>query len=99
MEDKILKILNDTTENLTINDLGKILNVDSSEFKQLIITINKLEDEGIIYISKTNHLFLADKLNIFIGKIKSIKKYYAICLIKKEFEEREIEIEKECLYQ
>ena len=42
MEDKILKILNDTTENLTINDLGKILNVDSSEFKQLIITINKL---------------------------------------------------------
>ena len=69
MEDKILKILNDTTENLTINDLGKILNVDSSEFKQLIITINKLEDEGIVYISKNNHLFLADKLNIFIGKI------------------------------
>lgn len=97
MEDKILKILNDTTENLTINDLGKILNVDSSEFKQLIITINKLEDEGIVYISKNNHLFLADKLNIFIGKIKSIKKYYAICLIKKEFEEREIEIEKENL--
>ena len=48
-------------------------------------------------IEKNNHLFLADKLNIFIGKIKSIKKYYAICLIKKEFEEREIEIEKENL--
>ena len=58
------------------------LSVDALEFKDLIKAINLLEEEGVIYITNRGYIHNAAKINVFIGKIKTVKKYSAICELK-----------------
>lgn len=97
MKNKIIYLLENKKENWTISQWAEYLQITAEEYKNFIKIINQLEEEGTVYISKNGNLFLAEKLNIYKGKIKSVKKYYATCVIQKGYDEIEIEIEKENL--
>ena len=62
-----------------VNELSLSLNVDALEFKDFVKAINELEDEGIIYITSKGYVHNAKKIGVYIGKIKTVKRYSAIC--------------------
>ncbi len=85
-------LLSNNYNRMTPTEIASVLNVPSEEFKKLMKAINQLEEECFLHISKQGYIFLASKLNIFLGEIKNVKRYYAICKVFKGNEEIEIEI-------
>lgn len=83
MKNKILQyITSDNYSKKTIDELSCSLNVEPLEFKDFVKAINELEEEGIIYITNKGYIHDSKKVNIYIGKIKSVKRYSAICELK-----------------
>ena len=83
MKDKIISYISSSSyRKETIDELSMSLSVDALEFKDLIKAINLLEEEGVIYITNRGYIHNAAKINVFIGKIKTVKKYSAICELK-----------------
>lgn len=83
MKEKILNYINSSNySKKTVDELAVLLNIEPLEFKDFIKTVNELEDEGIIYISHKGHIHDSKKVNIYLGKIKTLKKYSAICELK-----------------
>ncbi len=83
MKEKILKYLSSLEygkEN--IEELSSSLSIDALEFKDFVKAINELEEEGMIYITSRGYIHLASKINIFLGKVKSLKKYSAVIELK-----------------
>ena len=66
----------------TIEELSCLLSVDAYEFKDLVKAINELEEEGFTYTTSKGYIHNAEKINVYIGKIKSVRKYSAICELK-----------------
>ena len=58
------------------------LSVDALSFKDFVKAINELDDEGVIYITSRGYIHFASKINVFIGKVKTIKRYSAIVELK-----------------
>ena len=83
MKEKIINyISNDTYTKKTVEELSSALNVEALEFKDFIKAINELEDEGTIYITSKGFIHNASKINVYLGKIKTVKRYSAICELK-----------------
>ncbi len=79
IKEKILNYISSIEYNKeNIDELSFSLNIDALEFKNFVKAINELEEEGILYITSKGFIHLAQKVNIFLGKVKSLKKYSAI---------------------
>ena len=80
MKERIVQyITSDNYSKKTMDELSCSLNVDALEFKDFVKAINELEEEGIIYITNKGYIHDSKKVNIYIGKIKAVKRYSAIC--------------------
>lgn len=83
MKERILMHISDKKyEKKTVEELSFALNVSPLEFKDFIKAINELEQEGLVHISKKGYIHYAPNISIFIGKIKNVRKYSAICELK-----------------
>ena len=79
MKEKIINyISSDKYSKKTVEEISTFLNIQALEFKDYIKAINELEEEGLIYITNKGFVHYGPKVNIYVGKIKSIKKYYLI---------------------
>ena len=66
-------VLSKDYEKMNPSEIASTLNVSNEDFKELVKAINQLEEEGLIHVSKEGNIFLASKLNIYQGRIKSVK--------------------------
>lgn len=83
MKEKIINyISSDKYSKKTVEEISTFLNIQALEFKDYVKAINELEEEGLIYITNKGFVHYGPKVNIYVGKIKSIKKYSAICELK-----------------
>ena len=83
MKDKIINFISsDTYTKKTVEELSSSLNVQALEFKDFVKAINELESEGTIYITSRGYIHNAEKIGVYLGKIKTVKRYSAICELK-----------------
>lgn len=80
IKDRIIEyISNESYSKKSASDLALSLNVDAFQFKDFVKALNELEEKGITYTTSKGYIHYASKIGIYIGKIKAVKKYYAIC--------------------
>ena len=77
MEDKILEYLNTNNKAYEVNELYDVLGLKTvDDFKELIKTLNKLEDELKIYRTNKDKYMLFNNSNLRLGIMMSTKKNY-----------------------
>ena len=77
MEDKIIEILNMDDKALSVYELYDALSLDSSEeLKELLIILNKLENDLKIYRTKKDKFMLFNNSHLKTGKLTVNKKGY-----------------------
>ncbi|MFV0392790.1 MAG: ribonuclease R [Coprobacillaceae bacterium] len=78
MKEKIIKLLTDLKfNNRTINELATYLNQDTTEgFKEVIKTMNLLEDEGEVIRDNQNRYYLTNQKPTAVGTISINKNGY-----------------------
>ncbi len=77
MEEKIIKILSEENKAFDVYEIENKLNFNSvDQLKELLKTLNKLEEEYKIYRTKKDKYMLFDNSNLKIGKLLSTKKGY-----------------------
>ena len=75
MEDKILELLNNKDVSYSVEEIEEYLNINTvDELKELLKTLNKMEEECLVYRTKKNKYMLFDNSNLKIGKLMSTKK-------------------------
>ena len=93
MIDRLKKLLqSESYTKMTSLEISSFLGLQGQEHAILIKAINQLEEEGLIYISKNGYIHLSSKVNVYLGEIKNVRKYYAICKVHKDYEDIEVEI-------
>lgn len=66
---------------LSVEELKSVLNVDDSDaFKELIISLNELEDSGELVRTRKNRFGLPEKMNLIRGRIQMHKKGFAFLI-------------------
>ncbi len=69
------------TRPLRVDEIEQALSYDHSEdFKQLVIALNELEDEGALVRTRKNRFGLPHKMNLIRGKIQMHKKGFAFLI-------------------
>ena len=77
MEDNILEFLKKEDKAYEINDIFNSLGLTTvEEFKELIKTVNKLEDELKVYRTNKNKFMLFNNSNLRLGTMMATKKNY-----------------------
>ncbi|MCI5746121.1 MAG: ribonuclease R [Erysipelotrichaceae bacterium] len=80
MKEKIVEYISSSSYSKeSIEELSLSLNVDALSFKEFVKAINELEDDGTCYVTSKGYVHYARKINIFLGVIKSYRKYSSIC--------------------
>jgi len=75
MEEKIIELLKNSDKALSIDDINDALNFKTvDELKELLKTLNKLEDELVIYRTKKNNYLLFNNSHLKIGRFIANKK-------------------------
>lgn len=70
MRDQLIKYLKESKKLLSVEEIFKNLNLEKTDdFVLLVKTINELDDEGIIYLSKNNLIGLMNHFNYIRGII------------------------------
>lgn len=83
---------NTGTKPMSVNDLEALLDMDDAEdFKVLVKTLNKLEEEGQLVRTRKNLYGLPEKMNLIRGKVEMHKKGFAF-LIPDDESEKDIYI-------
>ncbi|HLR70996.1 MAG TPA: ribonuclease R, partial [Pseudogracilibacillus sp.] len=78
------------TRPLKVDEIEQALDYSHSEdFKQLVIALNELEQEGSLVRTRKNRFGLPQKMNLVRGKIQMNKKGFAF-LIPEDEEEQDI---------
>ncbi|WP_099159942.1 ribonuclease R [Virgibacillus ndiopensis] len=93
IKDKILEFFKENgTKPLSVNELEEVLNLESSvEFKELVKSLNELEDAGELVRTRKNRFGLPEKMNLIRGKIQMHAKGFAF-LIPDDEEQRDVYI-------
>src|SRR5690625_575582 len=80
--DQIRKFFKENvTRPLSVSELEEVLNIDhSSQFKDLIIALNELENSGELVRTRKNRFGLPEKMNLIRGKIQMHKKGFAFLI-------------------
>ena len=77
MEDKILNLLKKENKSYPIDDIFNILGYKTvDEFKELIKTLNKLEEDLKVYRTNKNRYMLFNNSNLRLGIMMATKKNY-----------------------
>lgn len=86
MKDRILTFFNKTeTRPLSVDEIEEKLEIeDAEEFKELIKTLNQLEDTGELVRTRKNRYGLPEKMNLVLGKLQMHKKGFAFLLPEEE---------------
>src|SRR5699024_6043465 len=82
MKQEILTYFNESgSKPLTIHELEEIFEMtEADEFKQLIKSLNELENEGMLVRTRKNRYGLPEKMNLIRGKIEMNKKGFAFLI-------------------
>lgn len=82
MKDKIKTFYKENvTRPLSVDELIDVLQIEgSAAFKELVITLNELEDEGELVRTRKNRFGLPEKMNLIRGKIQMHKKGFAFLI-------------------
>src|SRR5690625_3367766 len=82
LKEKILDFFNENkTGPQSVQELENELQIeDSVEFKELVITLNELEDTGQLVRTRKNRFGLPEKMNLIRGRIQMNKKGFAFLI-------------------
>lgn len=91
---KILTYMKDEAyKPLTVKELEEVFGIqDSSEFKDFVQTLNKMEDDGLIVRTRTNRYGLPEKMNLVRGKLQVHAKGFAFLIAEGETDEKDVYI-------
>ena len=85
MKERIIEVLENSEVALSVNELNQKLGLSSvEEFKELMKTINQLEDEMMLYQNKNDKYILFSKTNLKHGRLNVNKKGFGFVLIPEE---------------
>lgn len=77
MEDKIMELLKAENKSYEMDEIYNILNLKTvDDFKELIKTLNRLEDELKVYRTNKNRYMLFNNSNLKLGVMMATKKNY-----------------------
>lgn len=77
---------------LTVQELEEAFQImDAADFRTLVITLNELEDEGLVVRTRTNRYGLPEKMNLVKGKVQGHSKGFAF-VIREDSDEKDIYI-------
>mgnify|MGYP000973143441 CR=1 FL=1 len=77
-KEKILSFMKDEAyKPLTINEMLEALEVDGSMKKELLKTLNELEDDGKIIFTRSQRYGIPEKMNLVIGILEGNQKGFA----------------------
>jgi len=66
---------------MTVKELEKAFGLESAdEFKELVVTLNQLEDKGEIVRTRTNRYGVPERMNLIRGRIQAHPKGYAFVI-------------------
>ncbi|TLS35330.1 ribonuclease R [Pseudalkalibacillus caeni] len=66
---------------LTVSELEEVFGLeDSSDFKEFVKTLNKMEEEGLIVRTRSNRYGIPEKMNLVRGKLQVHAKGFAFLL-------------------
>lgn len=79
MKDRILSMFKETEMRpLAVDEIERELGIDdSSDFKELIIALNELEEAGELVRTRKNRFGLPEKMNLIRGRIQMHQKGFA----------------------
>jgi len=82
LKEKIIHYFKEhTTRPLSVKELEMALNIsDSNDFKQLVISLNELEELGELVRTRKNRYGLPEKMNLIRGKIQMHKRGFAFLI-------------------
>ncbi len=82
MKDRILSMFKETEMRpLAVDEIERELGIDdSSEFKELVIALNELEEAGELVRTRKNRFGLPEKMNLIRGKIQMHQKGFAFLI-------------------
>lgn len=86
MKEKLLTFFNETeTRPLSVDEIEEKLGIqEAEEFKELIKTLNSLEDSGELVRTRKNRYGLPEKMNLILGRIQMHNKGFAFLLPEEE---------------
>lgn len=89
LKDKILRYFKESgTKPLSVNELEEIFDMEQTEdFKNLVKTLNELENSGELIRTRKNRFGLPEKMNLIRGKIEMNKKGFAFLIPEDENEQ------------
>ncbi len=77
-KEKILSFMKEEAyKPMTFHELLKVFQVESSMKKELVRTLNELEDEGSIIFTRSERYGIPEKMNLIIGTLDGNQKGYA----------------------
>ena len=93
MKEKILNFFKESgTKPLAVDEIEKELGInDAVEFKEVVVALNELEDNGELVRTRKNRFGLPNKMNLVKGKVQMHAKGFAF-LIPEDEEERDVYI-------
>lgn len=82
MEEKILQYFNESgSRPLTVHELEEVFEIDGSdEFKELVKSLNELEDAGELVRTRKNRYGLPERMNLVRGKLQMNKKGFGFLI-------------------
>lgn len=81
LSESILNYFKEATKPLSIHDIESALNLyEVDDFKELIKTLNMLEEQGEIVRTRQNYYGLPEKMNLIRGTIDMAKKGFAFLI-------------------
>src|SRR5699024_6413315 len=82
MKEKVLNYFKESgTKPLAVDEIEKELPIENAEdFKQLVIALNELEEEGELVRTRKNRFGLPEKMNLIRGKIQMHAKGFAFLI-------------------
>lgn len=86
MKEKLKAIFNETTvKPLSVSEIEEALEIEEAEdFKELVKTLNELEETGELVRTRKNRFGLPEKMNLTRGKIQMHKKGFAFLIPEEE---------------
>ncbi|GGH76008.1 ribonuclease R [Pullulanibacillus pueri] len=82
LKEKIIKYMDEVVSKpLTLTDLEEIFNITASDdFKDLVKTLNEMEEQGLIVRTRSNRYGLPEKMNLLRGKVQGHAKGFAFII-------------------
>ncbi|WP_281249320.1 ribonuclease R [Fictibacillus arsenicus] len=89
---QILQLMKESEKPMTVTEIEEALQLSDAEaFKELVLTLNQLEDEGSVVRTRTNRYGLPEKMSLIKGRVQGHAKGFAF-LIPEDSEQKDVYI-------